>query len=159
MKTVWKPNVTVAAIIHQRDQFLLVEEDTRDGIRYNNPAGHLDQGETLLQAVVREVREETAHRFTPSAWVGTYMSRSIVSDTREDVTYLRFAFTGEVSDYDPTQALDVGILRSVWMTLEEVRATASAHRSPLVLRCIEDYLAGQRLPLSAIYAHDSVWSV
>ncbi len=157
MTTVWKPNVTVAAIVHQNDQFLLVEEATRDGIRYNNPAGHLDPGETLVQAVVRETREETAYRFTPSAWLGAYMSRAMLTGSGEDVTYLRFAFLGAVSDHDPTQALDTGILRAVWLTLDEVRALRHLHRSPLVMKCIEDYLAGQRLPLDALYTHESVW--
>jgi 8-oxo-dGTP pyrophosphatase MutT (NUDIX family) len=157
MAIVWKPNVTVAAVVYQNDRFLLVEEDTRDGIRYNNPAGHLDRGESLVQAVVRETREETAYRFTPTAWLGAYMSRAIVTGSGEDITYLRFAFLGQVDYHYPNQALDEGIVRAVWMSLEEVRGLQHLHRSPLVMKCIEDSLAGQRLPLEAVFTHDSVW--
>jgi 8-oxo-dGTP pyrophosphatase MutT (NUDIX family) len=157
MATLWKPNVTVAAVVYQNDRFLLVEENTRDGIRYNNPAGHLDPGESLVQAVIRETREETAYRFTPTGWLGAYMTRTCISGTREDITYLRVAFLGQVSDHDPAQALDTGIVRALWLSLDEVRALQHLHRSPLVMKCIEDCLAGQRLPLEALYTHDSIW--
>jgi 8-oxo-dGTP pyrophosphatase MutT (NUDIX family) len=153
----WNPSVTVAAIVHQNDRFLLVEEHTSDGIRLNNPAGHLDQGESLIDAVVRETREEAAYRFAPEYFLGAYMSRYLSRRTGKDVTYLRFAFVGNVSDHDPEQVLDDGIIRALWMTIDEVRASADMHRSPLVLRCIVDYLAGQRLPLDAVYADPSVF--
>jgi 8-oxo-dGTP pyrophosphatase MutT (NUDIX family) len=155
MTDVWKPSVTVAAIIERSGKFLLVEEETSDGIRFNQPAGHLDPGESLIQAVSREALEETAHDFTPTALVGVYMSRYLSSRTGQEVTYLRFAFAGEVGrEYD--QPLDVGILRAVWMTYEELAACREKHRSPLVMQCIDDYLKGQRVPLSLIYTHPSV---
>ncbi len=156
MSTIWKPSVTVAAIIERDGRFLLVEEETSDGIRFNQPAGHLDPGESLIQAVSREALEETAHEFTPTALVGMYMSRYLSSRTGEEVTYLRFAFTGEVGAA-LDQPLDVGILRAVWMTREEMVAIRERHRSPLVLQCVDDYLAGKRSPLSVIYTHPSVY--
>jgi phosphatase NudJ len=161
----WKPNVTVAAII-ERDfdgvrKFLLVEEQTRDGLRLNNPAGHLDPGESPLQGCVRETLEETAFHFTPTALVGVYLSRfeRVQSGHAEplDVTYLRFAFCGELGAHEPERMLDVGIVRALWLSMDEIRATASMHRSPLLLNCLEDYLAGQRFPLSLIATDTSVY--
>ena len=155
MPDVWKPSVTVAAIIERDGRFLLVEEETSDGIRFNQPAGHLDPNESLIDAVVRETMEEAAHDFTPTALVGMYMTRYLSSRTRKEVTYLRFAFCGEVGKaYD--QPLDEGILRAVWMTRVELLACQEKHRSPLVMQCIDDYLAGKRAPLSIIYTHPSV---
>ncbi|HEX7650018.1 MAG TPA: NUDIX hydrolase [Noviherbaspirillum sp.] len=155
MPDVWKPSVTVAAIIERDGRFLLVEEETSDGIRFNQPAGHLDPNESLIDAVVRETMEEAAHDFTPTALVGMYMTRYLSSRTRKEVTYLRFAFCGEVGKaYD--QPLDEGILRAVWMTHDELLACQEKHRSPLVMQCIDDYLAGKRAPLSIIYTHPSV---
>ncbi|RJF99522.1 NUDIX hydrolase [Noviherbaspirillum saxi] len=155
MSEVWKPSVTVAAIVERAGHFLLVEEETSDGVRFNQPAGHLDPNESLIQAVTRETMEETAHEFTPTALVGMYMSRYVSSRTTQQVTYLRFAFCGEVGK-EHKRPLDVGILRAVWMTREEMLECESTHRSPLVMRCVEDYLAGQRAPLSVIYTHPSV---
>lgn len=160
METRWKPNVTVAAVIERNGRFLLVEEHTSEGLRLNNPAGHLDPGETLLEGVVRETLEETTHRFTPTALLGIYLSRSqrrgngVQAD--EDTTYLRFAYCGELGDVVEGCTLDTGIVRTLWMTPEEIRASAERHRSPLVLRCIEDHLAGQRHPLSTVFADPSV---
>ncbi len=152
---IWKPSVTVAAIIEDDRRFLLVEEETSDGIRFNQPAGHLDSGESLIEAVSREALEETAHEFVPQALVGVYMSRYLSNRTGDDVTYLRFAFSGRVgASYD--QPLDEGILRAVWMTYDELIACREKHRSPLVLQCVDDYLAGKRSPLSVIYTHPSV---
>jgi 8-oxo-dGTP pyrophosphatase MutT (NUDIX family) len=149
MSTRWKPNVTVAAIIERGGRFMLVEEHTSEGLRLNNPAGHLDAGETPEQACAREALEETAHAFAPTALVGVYLSRvRRVPLTGEDITYLRFAFAGELGPLDAQRPLDDGIVRTLWMTPDEVRASATRHRSPLVLRCIEDHLAGQRFPLS-----------
>ncbi len=158
MSEVWKPSVTVAAVIERNGRFLLVEEETSDGIRFNQPAGHLDPNETLAQGVVRETLEETAHDFTPHALIGMYMSRYLSSRTGLDVTYLRFAFCGEVGMVH-NRALDHGILRAVWMTYDEILACQDKHRSPLVLRCVDDYLAGQRAPLSLLFTHPSVLGV
>jgi len=158
MSEVWKPSVTVAAVIERDGKLLLVEEETSDGIRFNQPAGHLDPNETLEQAVVRETLEETAHDFTPYALIGMYMSRYQSSRTGQDVTYLRFAFCGQVG-MAHDRALDHGILRAVWMTYDEILACEDKHRSPLVLRCIDDYLAGQRAPLSLLFTHPSVLGV
>lgn len=154
----WKPNVTVAAIIEREGRFMLVEEHTADGLRLNNPAGHLDPGETPAQACAREALEETAHVFTPSALVGVYLSRAPRMATGEDITYLRFAFAGELGAFDARRPLDEGIVRTLWMTPGEVRASAERHRSPMVLRCIEDHLAGQRFPLSLIQADGELMS-
>ena len=142
----WKPNTTVAAIVEHNGRFLLVEEDTADGVRINQPAGHLEQYETLLEAVIRETFEESAYRFTPEALLGVYHWQR----PARDITYLRFAYIGSVSHHDPLQKLDDGIIRAVWMTLEEVRANSAILRSPQVLTCIEHYLAGQRFPLNVV---------
>ncbi len=150
MNTRWKPSVTVAAIIERDGRYLLVEEETPEGLRLNNPAGHLDPGESPAQGVARETLEETAHAFAPTALVGIYLSRFLRESTGEDVTYLRFAFCGELGAFDPERRLDTGIVRTLWMTPDELRASADRHRSPLVLRCIEDHLAGRRLPLDAV---------
>ncbi|TSE23537.1 Phosphatase NudJ [Tepidimonas sediminis] len=152
----WKPSVTVAAIIERDGRYLLVEEHTPEGLRLNNPAGHLDPGEGPVEGCVREVLEETAHRFTPTALLGVYLSRFQRPATGEDITYLRLAFTGTLGEAEPGRALDDGIVRTLWLTLEEVRASRARHRSPLVLRCIEDHAAGRRLPLEAIYTDPSV---
>jgi 8-oxo-dGTP pyrophosphatase MutT (NUDIX family) len=155
MSDIWKPSVTVAAIIEREGRFLLVEEETSDGIRLNQPAGHLDPLESLEQAVVREAMEETAHEFTPSHLVGVYMSRYLSSRTRQDVTYLRFAFAGAVGAQH-NQPLDHGILRTLWLSHEELVATQAQHRSPLVLQCVQDYLRGQRAPLALLHTDPSV---
>jgi len=158
MPDIWKPSVTVAAIIERDGRFLLVEEETSEGIRFNQPAGHLDPHESLEEAVVRETLEETAHDFTPTALVGMYMSRYVSARTGHDVTYLSFTFCGEVgAKHD--QPLDVGILRAVWMSYEELVATREKHRSPSVLQRVDDYLAGKRAPLSLLITHPSVYEV
>ncbi|MEW6704474.1 MAG: NUDIX hydrolase [Pseudomonadota bacterium] len=152
----WKPSVTVAAVVERGGRYLLVEEHTREGLRLNNPAGHLDPGESLQQAVVREVLEETACRFAPDALVGVYLSRFRRTDG-EDVTYLRFAFRGTVGEPDPALKLDDGIVRTLWMTPDEVCATRDRHRSPLVLQSVQDHLAGRRYPLQLLTAHPSLY--
>jgi 8-oxo-dGTP pyrophosphatase MutT (NUDIX family) len=154
MSEIWKPSVTVAAIIEQQGRFLLVEEETSDGIRFNQPAGHLDPNESLADAAARETLEEAAYEFEATALVGIYMSRYISSRTSQEVTYLRFAFTGRLGQA-VDRPLDDGILRTVWMTREEMLACQDRHRSPLVLRCVDDYLAGRRAPLSMLYTHPS----
>lgn len=158
MTDIWKPSVTVAAVIERQGRFLLVEEETSDGVRFNQPAGHLDPLESLEQAVVRETLEETAHDFTPTALIGMYMSRTVSARTKRDVTYLRFTFTGALGQKHE-QALDTGILRALWMTYDEIVACQATHRSPLVLRCVNDYLAGVRAPLSLLQTHASIFGV
>ena len=143
---IWKPNVTVAAVIERDGKFLLVEEETADGLMFNQPAGHLEDSESLFEGVVREVKEETAYRFTPTGLLGIYHWKH----PNKDITYLRFAFVGELGAHDATQPLDSGIVRACWLSLDELRASRSRHRSPQVLQCVEDYLAGQRFPLSII---------
>jgi 8-oxo-dGTP pyrophosphatase MutT (NUDIX family) len=152
----WKPSVTVAAIIERAGRFLLVEEHTPEGLRLNNPAGHLDPGEGPVEACAREALEETAHRFMPTHLVGLYLSRFRRPSTGEDITYLRFAFTGTLGDEVPGQALDDGIVRTLWLTPDEIRASRDRHRSPLVLQCMEDHLAGQRHPLDLIHTDPAV---
>lgn len=154
--TRWKPNVTVAAVIEQDGRFMLVEEHTSDGLMLNSPAGHLDPGETPAEGCARETLEETAHHFTPTALIGIYLARSPRKTHGEHVTYLRFAFAGTLGAFEADRPLDEGIERTVWMTADEIRASVARHRSPLLLECIEDYLAGQRFPLDLIHSDPSV---
>jgi 8-oxo-dGTP pyrophosphatase MutT (NUDIX family) len=156
MNTRWKPSVTVAAIIEREGRYLLVEEETPEGLRLNNPAGHLDPGESPEQGVAREALEETAFPFQPTALVGVYLSRFQRASTGEDITYLRFAYCGELGEFDPRRTLDTGIVRTLWMTPDEVRASVPRHRSPLVLRCIQDHLSGQRYPMQLVLTDPSV---
>ena len=155
MSEVWKPAVVVAAIIEKDGRFLLVEENTPEGVRYNQPAGHLEPGEALSMAVIRETLEETAHDFTPTALVGMYLMRLETPDGDEVRTYLRFAFTGEFGARHD-RPLDGDILRTVWMTRDEIAACRDRHRSPLLMQCVEDYLRGQRAPLSLLGSHTLV---
>lgn len=162
METRWTPRVTVAAILEQDGKFLLVEENQSRGLVLNNAAGHLDIGESLVQACVREVLEETAYDFTPEALVGVYLSRYQGHDPRKglhrDLTFLRFTFCGKLGAFHPERELDSPIERTVWMTPEEMRATAARHRSPMVLRSLDDYLRGSRFPIDTIYADASVFN-
>ncbi|MBY0269038.1 MAG: NUDIX hydrolase [Burkholderiales bacterium] len=146
----WKPNVTVAAVLERDGGFLLVEEQTDEGTRYNQPAGHLEAGESLLDAVIRETLEESAWRFTPTALVGVYQYRQAASG----ITYLRFAFTGELADHDAGRKLDTGIVRALWMPVAEIRAKRAKHRSPLLMQCVDDYLAGRRYPLQLLHTYN-----
>jgi len=162
MQVRWKPSVTVAAVIEQSGRFLLVEEHTPEGLRLNNPAGHLDPGESPVAACAREALEETAYVFTPQALVGVYLARfqrPLPEQTPaavEDITYLRFAFCGVLGTFDASRALDDGIVRTVWLSADEIRNNTDRLRSPLVLQCMEDYLAGQRFDLGLIHTHPSV---
>lgn len=153
----WKPNVTVAAVIERDGHFLLVEEHTADGLRLNTPAGHIDPGESPQQACVREVLEETAHAFTPTALVGAYLNRFTHRHTGTDVTYLRFAFCGHLGEHFRDRTLDEGIVRTVWMTLDELRSCTQRHRSPMLLRSVQDYVTGRRFALDFIHTDASVW--
>jgi phosphatase NudJ len=156
MQRPFKSSVTVAAIIEKDGLFLLVEEETANGLKLNNPAGHLDPGETPVQGCMREALEESAYAFQPTALLGIYLSRSVSSSTGHDVTYLRLAFRGELGAHDTARKLDRGIVRTLWLTPREVRESAARHRSPLVLRCMEDYLAGMGYPLSLVHTDASV---
>lgn len=142
----WKPHATVAAIVEENGKFLLVEETTDRGNRFNQPAGHLEDNETLQQAVIRETLEETAYVFHPTSLLGVYHWKHEHNDT----TYLRFAYIGKVSDHQPARGLDDGIIRTVWMTADEIRSNAMLMRSPQVITCIDDYLSGKHFPLSVI---------
>ena len=147
---VWKPNVTVAAVVHRDGRVLLVEEETEAGLAFNQPAGHLEEGESLVAAVTRETLEETAYDFKPTHLVGIYNWQH----PKKDVTYLRFAFAGELRGWDAGRKLDEGIVGARWLTLDEVKATQGRHRSPLILRCIEDLLAGKSYPLDLLVHYD-----
>jgi len=147
---IWKPNVTVAAVIERDAKFLLVEEETSQGLRFNQPAGHLEAAESLLVAVAREVLEESAYHFVPLNLLGIYRWHSSESDT----IYLRFAFAGKITGHEPDRQLDSGIQRTIWLTPDEIRATQALHRSPLILRCVEDYLAGKRYPLDILVHYE-----
>lgn len=149
----------MAAIIERDGRFLIIEEETSGGLKLNNPAGHLDPGESLAAACAREALEETAWTFRPTALVGVYMARFVKQADGQDITYLRFAFCGELGEQEPGRALDQGIVRTLWMTLDELKASADRHRSPMVLRCIEDYLAGVRIPLEQVFTDPSVYGV
>ena len=146
MREVWKPNVTVAAVVQRDGKFLLVEEETTEGIRFNQPAGHLEEGESLVDAVVRETLEETGYTFKPTFLLGIYQW----PHPNKEITYLRFAFGGELLGHNPERTLDDGIIAARWLSLDEMRTNQNLHRSPLILRCVEDWVAGIQLPLSAI---------
>jgi 8-oxo-dGTP pyrophosphatase MutT (NUDIX family) len=152
----WKPSVTVAAVIEKDGRYLMIEEMTRDGLRINNPAGGLEPGESPLEGAVREALEETACHFTPQALLGVYMARNPDTARGPGVTYLRFAFCGTASDPVPGRPLDSPIVRTLWMTADEIVAAKDHLRGPLVLQCILDHQAGQRLPLDLVHVHPSV---
>jgi ADP-ribose pyrophosphatase YjhB (NUDIX family) len=143
---IWKPHVTVAAVIERDGHFLMVEEHTPNGIAFNQPAGHLEDGETLLDAVKREVLEETAWQFEPQALIAVQQWRR----TPEFPTFMRFCFSGEVHSHQPEQALDEGIIAAHWLTAHEVFHQGRQLRSPLVQQSLEAYLQGDRYPLSLL---------
>lgn len=147
---VWKPNVTVAAVVQRDGKFLVVEEETETGLAFNQPAGHLEEGESLIDAVVREALEETGYQFKPTHLIGIYHWKH----PGKDVTYLRFAFGGELRGHHPERPLDDGIVAAHWLTLEEIQESKGRHRSPLILRCIEDALAGRSFPLDLLVHYD-----
>lgn len=152
MRQTWRPSVTVAAIIERDRRFLLVEENTPQGLRINQPAGHLEFGESLQQAVIRETLEETAHDFRPTALLGLYLLPTGARPA--DTTYLRVAIVGELGAEHPHRVLDVGIIRTLWLTRDEIAERVDTLRSPLVLRCVDDYLAGQRASLDLLQWHN-----
>jgi 8-oxo-dGTP pyrophosphatase MutT (NUDIX family) len=141
-----RPEVTVAALAERSGRFLMIEERAGGRLVLNQPAGHVEDRETLLAAVVREAREETAWRFTPAHLLGIYLWRN----ARTGRSTLRVAFSGEVSDHDPHAPLDRGIVGTHWMTRDELERAHARLRSPLVLRCVDDHLSGRRLPLDTV---------
>jgi len=155
---VWTPRVTVAAVIERGGRFLVIEEDTDEGVRLNQPAGHLEAGESLECAVARETLEETAHSFVPAGLLGTYLWRPAGAGAP---TFLRFAFVGEVGEPLAGRVLDEGIRRAFWIRTDELRARRAEHRSPLVMRCVDDYLRARAsgrpwLALDALYTHSAI---
>ncbi|HRK56672.1 MAG TPA: NUDIX hydrolase [Burkholderiaceae bacterium] len=150
MSKLFQPHVTVAAVIEQDGRFLVVQEQTPDGLRLNQPAGHLEADESLIEACVRETLEETTYDFSPTGLLGTYLWRSPLGQT-----FLRFAFVGQLGTAHPDRQLDHGIERTLWRSAEALDAQAHTHRSPLVMQCIRDYRAGQRFSLNAVHTHAS----
>lgn len=150
---IWKPNVTVAAIVEQDGKYLLVEEEPEagSGLFLNQPAGHLDPGESIIQGAIRETLEETAYTLVPEYLLGIYHWHS----HRVDTTYIRFAFCGRVTHHDPERVLDAGILRAAWFSLDEIHQRIQRHRSPLVMQCIQDHIAGKRYPLELLTHYES----
>lgn len=142
----WKPHTTVAAVIERDGKFLMVEEESEGKIVYNQPAGHLDEGESLIQAVIRETLEETAWHMQLEAFVGFFQWKSPENGT----TYLRFCFSGSCENFEPDRKLDDGILRTHWMSYQDLVNEQEKLRSPMVLQCIDDYLAGKQYPLSIV---------
>lgn len=142
---VWKPDVTVAALVERAGRFLIVEERIGGRLVLNQPAGHVEDGESLRSAVIRETLEESAWHFEPDALLGLYLWRSARGHST-----LRIAFTGSVSAHEAQRTLDPPVLAAHWLSRAELEARRSQLRTPLVLRCIDDFLAGQRLPLSAV---------
>ena len=141
-----KPHLTVAAVVENAGRFLIVEEESDGRVVYNQPAGHLDEGETLAQGVARETLEETAWHFQPEAVVGIYRW----SSPANGVTYVRVCFSGRCHGHEPRRALDSGIRRALWLTRAELSALGHQLRSPMVLHCIDDYLTGKSYPLGLI---------
>lgn len=142
---VWRPHVTVASVVHDRGKFLMVEEDVRGQILFNQPAGHLEAGESLIEAARREALEETGWEVEPESFIGM---RQYLSP-EHGAQVLRFTFAARPLHHHAGRALDVGILRAHWMEYAQIAALGERLRSPLVLDTLHDWLAGRRLPLSA----------
>jgi len=140
------PDVTVAAVIEKNGRFLMVEEHVAGRRVVNQPAGHLERNESLVQAAIRETLEETAWQIEIRALVGIYLWESPM----DRQTFLRLAFEGRCRNHEPWRGLDEGICRAVWMTQAEILAAEERLRSPLVMRCIDDYLAGSRYPVDLL---------
>jgi len=141
-----RPDLTVAAVVERNGEFLLVEERVGSHMVFNQPAGHVERGEQLLDAVIRETLEETGWDFVPQALIGVYLWDHL--DRQR--SYLRIAFTGQLISHDPHRPLDRGIERTLWMDRETLSSCSAQLRSPMVLTCIEDYLAGRRYPLELL---------
>ncbi len=160
MVTKWRTSVTVSSIIEKDNKFLFVEEETRDGIFLNQPSGHLEAGESPLQASIRETKEETSFEFIPSHFLGVYLCQAISQKDLYNVTYLRLAFCGTAGKFY-NEPLDDGIITTHWFTFNEIIEFEKQGklRSPLVLSCLNDYVNKKRLELSSIYSHTSIWEV
>lgn len=148
----WRPDLTVAAIVQRDDQFLIVEERIRGALVFNQPAGHVEDGESIIDAAVRETLEETAWHFTPRHLLGLYLWRNPASGD----SVLRAAISGEVTRHEAGRRLDTGIVAARWMTRDALLATPGRLRSPLVMRCIDDHLAGRRHDLSSLHHLDAL---
>jgi 8-oxo-dGTP pyrophosphatase MutT (NUDIX family) len=146
----WKANVTVAAVIEKDGRFLMIEEESNGVIVINQPAGHLEKDETIIEAVIREVQEETAWAFEPTNIVGVYLYPS----SNNDITYLRICFSGRCISHDAKQQLDDGIVQALWMTPQELETKKNELRSPLVMHCLNDYLAGNAYPLDILHHYE-----
>ncbi len=144
---IWKPHVTVAAVIEENAHFLLVEERIEEETVFNQPAGHLEQGESLMDAISREVLEETTRPFQAKALLGTWLYHL----SEKQRTYLRFCFCGSVGEPLSGHSLDGEIIAIHWLTLKEIQQRQNRLRSPMVLQCIQDYLRGVRLPLDSLH--------
>ncbi len=153
LKPYWKPNATVASVTERDGCYLMVQERASGVLVLNQPAGHLDQGESLLQAVTRETLEETGHAVKPVALIGVYMSRYQNAVEGVDATYLRFAFLCEWQSHDSTRVLDKPVEQALWLSAADIAARRAEHRSILVSQTLDDHLAGKRFPLDLIYTH------
>jgi 8-oxo-dGTP pyrophosphatase MutT (NUDIX family) len=142
----WTPRVSVAAIVERDGRFLVVEERIEGRDVLNQPAGHLEDGESLLAAAVRETLEETAWHFLPEGLTGIYRYRA----AGRGLTFLRFCFYGTVTGHEPQRTLDAEIQRVTWVSRDELARHRDKLRTPMVLRCIDDYLAGARYPLALL---------
>ena len=145
----WTPHITVASVLERDDKFLFVEEKVAGQIVLNQPAGHWEQGETLLEATVRETIEETAWQYQPTYVTGIYQWRHPVTTA----TYLRFCFTGNLIEHLDNRQLDTGIVQAIWLTKVQLKDRLQDHRSPLVQQCVDDYLNGQRFDLSILQSY------
>ena len=149
----WKPHVTVAALVQDDSKFLMVEEIINNIAVINQPAGHLEPGESLLQAVVRETLEETGRHFTPGSLTGIYQWTH--PDSQQH--FLRFCFSGKIDYFDPSYELDSDINQVLWLTQEEISSDQHTIRSPLVVKSMLDYINGHRYPLEALdYLSESI---
>lgn len=144
--TVWKPHVTVAAVVESKGRFLMVEEETELGTVFNQPAGHLEKDEDLVGAMLRETLEETAWEVEPESLIAVYRW----PHPHLDITYLRFAFAARPIRHHPERALDEGIIATHWLDLDALRSNRERHRGPQVWQCIDDYLHGEHMPLSCL---------
>jgi NADH pyrophosphatase NudC (nudix superfamily) len=146
---VWKPHVTVAAVIEKNEKFLLVEENTSNGIAFNQPAGHLEEGENIITAVKREVNEETAWKFEPVHIIAIQLWRK----NPDCPSFIRVCFTGYVNSFNADQALDDDIISTHWLSRNEISEKKTKLRSPLVLKSVDAYLAGEHYPLSLLKSY------